>query len=98
MPAMLEGIRVVELTTEVGGALTGRLMAAYGADVIVVEPLGGHAIRALMPRAGATPDESITFAYLGSGKRSIALDLGDAASWQTIRKLIATADIVLDSH
>ena len=65
---MLEGVRVVELSTEVGGAFAGRLLAAYGADVVVVEPPGGHPIRKLPPRAGETPDESILFAYLASGK------------------------------
>lgn len=89
---MLHGIRVVELSTEVGGAFAGRLLAAYGADVIVVEPPEGHAIRSLPPLAGDSPDDSILFAYLGAGKRSITANLDDATDRDTVLRLIARAD------
>ncbi len=95
---MLEGTRVVELSNEVGGAMAGRLLATYGADVIVVEPPGGHAIRALPPRAGDQPDQSILFAYLGAGKRSLVLDLEAPASREALRSVIADAAVVIDSH
>jgi len=94
---MLNGIRVVELSTEPGAALAGRLLAAYGADVIVVEPPAGHPLRSLAPRAGEKPDESILFAYLGAGKRSVTADLADAGDRDFVRKLIATADLLLES-
>jgi len=94
---MLAGIRVVEISTEPGAALAGRLFAAYGADVITVEPPGGHPIRTLSPRAGAKPDESILFAYLGAGKRSVVADLANAADRDFVRRLIATADVLLES-
>ncbi|MEO9255099.1 MAG: CoA transferase, partial [Tepidiformaceae bacterium] len=95
---MLEGIRVVEVTTEPGGALAGRLLAAYGADVIVVEPPQGHAIRSLPPRASDDPNASILFAYLGSGKRSITIDFSDPADLATLRTLIDSADVVIESQ
>ncbi len=95
---MLEGVRVVELSTEVGGAFAGRLLAAYGADVVVVEPPGGHPIRKLPPRAGETPDESILFAYLGAAKRSAVLDLDNPADRDTVLGLISCADAVIESH
>lgn len=95
---MLEGIRVVELSTEPGAALAGRLLAAYGADVVVVEPPEGHPLRALAPRAGASPDESILFAHLGAGKRSLRADLTSSADAALVRRLISTADVVLDSY
>ncbi|MBA4181407.1 MAG: hypothetical protein C0506_12520 [Anaerolinea sp.] len=95
---MLHGIRVVELSTEVGGAFAGRLLAAYGADVVVVEPPGGHAIRSLPPRAGESPDDSILFAYLGAGKRSITADLDSVAGRDLVLRLIARADVVIDSY
>ncbi len=95
---MLQGIRVVELSNEVGGAFAGYLLAKYGADVVVVEPPMGHAIRSLPPRAGATPDHSIMFAYLGAGKRSMVAGLSDPAAIQSVRELIASADVVIDSY
>jgi len=95
---MLEGSRVIELSADVAGAFAGRLLAAYGADVIVVEPPAGHVIRSLPPRAGKDPNQSILFAYLGAGKRSVALNLDDPASIKSVHDLIATADIVIDSY
>ena len=95
---MLEGIRVIELSTDVGGAFAGRLLAAYGADVVVVEPPAGHAIRSLPPRAGTSPDESIVFAYLGAGKRSVTADLERDDGLTTVRRLIAGADVVIESY
>lgn len=95
---MLEGMRVVELSNDVAGGLTGRLLAAYGADVIVVEPPGGHATRQFGPRSGPSPDESILFAYLGSGKRSAVFDLNDAGDRDVVRRLALSADVVIDSY
>ena len=77
---MLEGTRVVEFSTDVAGAFTGRLLALYGADVIVVEPPEGHPVRHLppWPNGVQSPDDSVLFAYLGAGKRSVVLDLATA--------------------
>ncbi|HEY5477405.1 MAG TPA: CoA transferase, partial [Tepidiformaceae bacterium] len=95
---MLEGSRVIELSADVAGAFTGRLLAAYGADVIVVEPPTGHAIRSLPPRAGNDPNQSILFAYLGAGKRSVTMDLDDPAAIRSLHDLIASADVVIDTY
>jgi len=95
---VLEGIRVVELSADVSGSFAGRLLAAYGADVIVVEPPGGHPVRSLPPRAGDSPDESILFAYLGAGKRSVVLDISNDDNAAQVRRLIARADVVIDSY
>ncbi len=95
---VLEGTRVVELSSDVSGSFAGRLLAAYGADVIVVEPPGGHPIRSLPPRAGESPDESILFAYLGAGKRSVVLNIEDEEDAHRVRRLIAGAAVVIDSY
>jgi crotonobetainyl-CoA:carnitine CoA-transferase CaiB-like acyl-CoA transferase len=96
---MLQGTRVVEFSTDVAGAFTGRLLALYGADVVVVEPPEGHAVRHLppWPTATPTPDDSVHFAYLGAGKRSAALDLATADGIARARALAEGADIVIDS-
>ncbi|MDA1003408.1 MAG: CoA transferase [Chloroflexi bacterium] len=95
---MIEGIRVVELSTDVAGAFLGRLLAAYGADVIVVEPPGGHLIRSLPPHKGDGPDASVLAAYLHAGKRSATLDLRDGADRALVARLVRSADAVIDSH
>ncbi len=95
---MLSDARVVELTTEPGGALAGRLLAAYGADVVTVEPPEGHGIRHLPPWKGDGPDASVLFAYLGSGKRSVSGDLRETAFRDRVRTLIAGADVLIESY
>ena len=44
--ALLAGIRVVDLAGE-PAAMAGRILADLGADVVLVEPPGGHPLRAL---------------------------------------------------
>jgi len=98
---MLNGVRVIELSTDVAGAFATRLLAVYGADVIVIEPPGGHVIRSMPPRARGIdggPDASILGAYLHAGKRSIVLDLDSAEDRVTIDRLIASADAVVETH
>ena len=98
---MLEDLRVIDLSTDVAGAFATRLLAVYGAEVIVVEPPGGHAIRAMPPWAGAdasNPDASVLAAYLHSGKRSIELDLGRADDLAVAVGLIEGADAVIETH
>jgi crotonobetainyl-CoA:carnitine CoA-transferase CaiB-like acyl-CoA transferase len=53
--ANLDGIRILDLTDE-PGFLAGRLLADLGADVIKVEPPGGHPLRRLGPFWGGEPD------------------------------------------
>ena len=98
---MLEGVRVIDLSADVGGAFAARLLAVYGADVILVEPPGGHAIRQLPPHfddRAADPDASILAGYYHAGKRSIVLDFDDAADRETLERLIAGADAVIESY
>jgi len=98
---MLEGVRVIDLSADVGGAFAARLLGVYGADVILVEPPGGHAIRHLAPHLNDAiddPNASILAAYYHAGKRSITLDLDHAEDRDTLEALVAGADVVIDSH
>lgn len=97
---VLAGMRIVELSTNVAGGYAGRLLAMYGADVIVVEPDGGHALRSLppWPKDERNPEDSILFAYLGAGKRSVRLDLHEPGDLEAARRLVQTADAVIDTH
>src|SRR5581483_5087309 len=80
----LAGVRVVDAPAGVGGAMASMLLADMGAEVVCVEPLGGHALR-------GTP----AFHVLARGKRSVLLD-GDAAHGRDrLAALIATADLFL---
>jgi crotonobetainyl-CoA:carnitine CoA-transferase CaiB-like acyl-CoA transferase len=85
------GIRVVEFTHMVMGPTCGMVLADLGAEVIKVEPLAGDNTRRLLG-AGAG-----FFPLFNRNKKSIALDLGQAAGKEAALRLIATADVVSEN-
>lgn len=97
-PPALAGLRVVELADE-RGEYAGMLLAALGADVVKVEPPAGSPTRAIGPFVGDEPgpDRSLHFWAFNRAKRSVVLDVGDAADRDALARLVGEADIVLDS-
>ncbi|MBX3706098.1 MAG: CoA transferase [Pseudomonadales bacterium] len=95
----LTGIRVLELSNE-RIAFAGKLLADMGADVILVEPPGGDPARAYPPFLDDEPgpDRSLYWWHYHTSKRGIVLDLDASADRATFRKLVATADIVIESE
>lgn len=91
----LEGVRVVDFSTLLPGPMAGLILAEAGAEVIKVErPKVGEDARYNIPRFG--DDASVNFALLNRGKRSVAVDLKDPDSVEAMKRLIASADIVLE--
>ena len=78
MPGPLHGIRVVEFTSVVLGPWACQLLADMGADVIKVEAPGGDIIRHIGD--GRHPGMGPIFLAANHGKRSIVLDLKQAAA------------------
>ena len=66
MPGPLDGVRVVDLAT-MRGALAGRVLADLGAEVIVIEPPGGHPGRS-RPPFDETAAGAGRLALLGGGR------------------------------
>ena len=96
---ILSGIKVLEISTGVSGAFAGRLLSIYGADVIIVEPPGGHQTRYESVWDGdENPENSTLFAYLGSGKRSIQLDLHDESQISHLKQLALNSDVVIENY
>ena len=98
----LNGIRVIELARILAGPWGGQLLADLGADVIKVEnPDGGDDTRKWGPPfVMSHDDENLSAAYYHStnrGKRSIAIDFSTPEGADTIRKLVATADVLLEN-
>jgi len=81
----LDGIRVIDLGQYVAGPLLGMLLADQGADVIKVDPPSG-------PRWPV--DGNATW---NRGKRSIALDLARPDELATARRLVASADVLVEN-
>ncbi|WP_026480084.1 CaiB/BaiF CoA-transferase family protein [Ahrensia sp. 13_GOM-1096m] len=103
MSKPLEGVRVVELARVLAGPWAGQLLADLGADVIKIEnPDGGDETRHWGPPfiKGAN-GEDLSAAYFHSanrGKRSAALDLKNAEHLNALKKLISTADVVIENY
>ncbi len=86
----LGALRVVDLSSGLGGAYCSKLFADAGADVITVEPAAGHPLRRATT-SGPVPEgeTAALFAYLKAGQRSV-FAAGDSAG-----ALLDGADIVI---
>jgi crotonobetainyl-CoA:carnitine CoA-transferase CaiB-like acyl-CoA transferase len=93
MAGPLEGIKVIDLTTVISGPVCTMLLADQGADVIKVEPPTGDIAR----RTAGDGEFTAMFVSSNRGKRSIALDLKQPAALETMRRLIAGADVLVQN-
>lgn len=98
MAGILSGIRIVDCADRTG-AFAGKLLAGLGAEVILVEPPGGHAMRSIPPFAAgvAEPEASLFFAFYGAGKRSVTIDRTTAAGARRFAALLASADVLIET-
>jgi len=87
----LEGVRVLDFGHTVMGPTCGMILADLGADVIKVEPLEGDRTRRLKGFGTGY------FGYLNRNKRSISVNLKSAEGLDVVRKLIETADVVVEN-
>ena len=98
----LDGVRVVDMTIWMAGAISGMLLADLGADVVKVEgpngdPTRSHVAPTAGRPAGDRPGPSISYSTCNRNKRSIALDLGSAADREVFDQLIAAADVFVSN-
>lgn len=82
--AILEGIRVISLCSGIAGSAAGLQLGAAGAEVVMVEP-----------PCNPARDQPALFAALNRGKRSVILDLQQAADRQQLQSLLGSADVLL---
>ena len=96
--AFLKGYRALDLTG-LSGQLCGRMLGDLGMEVIKIEPPGGDPVRNLPPFVQFTDGArlSTTFAHLNAGKASRVLDLDKESDRAAFRKLVESADVVLES-
>ena len=91
---MLDGIRIVDLSSVIFGPYATQMLADMGADVIKIEPPAGDISRYL-GRARTQKSKGSTHLTVNRGKRSIVLDLKQAGDAETLCKLLKTADIFI---
>ncbi|WP_155354061.1 CaiB/BaiF CoA transferase family protein [Acrocarpospora macrocephala] len=87
MSGVLEGLRVVDLSTGIPAGFAARLLADNGADVIKVESPSGDVLR----------QDIYDFVYCNMGKRSVALDLEDGDARAALDVVLDRADVVIES-
>ncbi|MDO9434183.1 CaiB/BaiF CoA-transferase family protein [Hydrogenophaga sp.] len=90
----LVGLKVVDFTQITAGPTCTMMLADLGADVVKIEAPNGELGRAFFPFVGG---ESVPFMSLNQNKRSVCLNLKNAAHAEVARQLIAQADVVVES-
>jgi crotonobetainyl-CoA:carnitine CoA-transferase CaiB-like acyl-CoA transferase len=96
-PRPLDGVVVVELGQILAGPFAGQILAAFGAEVIHVEPpRGGDPIRGWR---GLDPEDgtSLWWRSLGRDKLSVAIDLAAPSGQELVRGLARQADVVIEN-
>ena len=90
----LSGLRVLDVSTVLAGPLTCQILGDFGADVIKVEHPRGDSMRG---HGRAKDGVSLWWKMISRNKRCVALYLGDPDGAEVFRRLVATADVVVES-
>ncbi|MCH8284058.1 MAG: CoA transferase [Chloroflexi bacterium] len=95
---MLDGFRILDLADE-KGQLCARLLGDLGADVVKIEPPGGDSARRLGPyyHDEPHPEKSLYWFAYNTNKRGVTLNLDCADGRELFRRLVRSADVVLET-
>ncbi len=93
----LDGVRVVDLTRVLGGPFCTQWLADHGAEVIKVEPPQGDEVRHWGPPFDEEVGAASYFLGINRNKRGISLNLGDEKGREALRRLLATADVLIEN-
>lgn len=93
----LDGIRVLDFTRHMAGPYATVALADHGADVVKVESLpgGDHSRAAGIHSVG---DQSAVFLMWNRGKRSLAVDMRRPEGLEAVRRMLATADVLIENY
>ncbi|WP_265516943.1 CaiB/BaiF CoA transferase family protein [Nitratireductor luteus] len=90
----LQGLKVIDFSTLLPGPLASLILAEAGADVVKLEkPESGDEMRTYEPKWG---EDSVNFALLNRGKKSLAVDLKDPDARAGLLSLIGEADVLVE--
>lgn len=102
MNQLMSNIRVLDMSRVFSGPWVGQMLADFGADVIKVErPVNGDDTRhqgfRMRNAEGVETAETSSFVAMNRGKRSITIDLSQAAGQALIRQLAAHSDVLIEN-
>src|SRR5258708_11989122 len=92
MPGAMDGVRILDLTTMVAGPVATMMLADQGAEVIKVESPHGDLMRHFSRGRNGM---NAPFLSCNRNKRSLAVDLKSAEGLEIVKKLIATARVLV---
>ncbi|HEX9821653.1 MAG TPA: CoA transferase [Methylomirabilota bacterium] len=95
-PRALQGLRVLDQTQVMAGPFCAMLLADMGADVIKIEPPGGEATRGM--DLELAPGVSAPFLAVNRNKRGLVLDLKRSEGVAILKRLVATADVLVENY
>ena len=95
-PRALDGIRVIDMTQVMAGPFCCMLLGDMGADVIKVEPPEGESTRHMEFRWA--PGVSAPFLAVNRNKRGMTLDLKRPEGVAVLKRLAATADVLVENY
>src|SRR4051794_40260739 len=88
------GLRVLDFSTTIAGPHCTRMLADMGAEVIKIETEDGETMRTRPPVRNSC---STVFGQLNVGKNSLVLDLKSPKGLEAVRRLVATADVLVEN-
>lgn len=91
---VLEKIKVIDLSRWLPGQYCGMVLGDFGAEVIKIDDIDGDATRSFVPQKEA--GMSYWHLALNRNKRGLALDLRTEEGRDILRKLLATADVLIE--
>jgi crotonobetainyl-CoA:carnitine CoA-transferase CaiB-like acyl-CoA transferase len=89
-----DGLRVLDFSTTIAGPHCARMLADVGAEVIKIESAEGETMRSRPP---VRKNCSTAFGQLNVGKKSLVLDLKSQDGIEVVRRLVATADVLVEN-
>jgi crotonobetainyl-CoA:carnitine CoA-transferase CaiB-like acyl-CoA transferase len=97
--AVLDGIRVLDFGRYIAGPFCAALLGDLGAEVIRIERIGGGEDRGMIPVGAGPPDKPMgggaMFLAMNRNKLGMTLDPGAPKGREIVKKLVATADVVV---
>lgn len=94
---LLDGVKILSFNHFLAGPLAAQTLADLGADVIAIEPLEGAFQRNWAVANRFVEGDSVNHLATGRNKRSIAVDLKNPQGIAAVRKLVETADVVMEN-